>query len=107
MQKGEKMSETYAQGTPTKTIRIRNDLARTVQTVYLAKESVDEIAYAVIEKLNLSSAQPEIIHCRDCRYMHEDTIFGQCWCNTTSGCSKVNKDDFCSRAERRTDEQTD
>ena len=49
----------------------------------------------------LPSAQPEIIRCRECRYMHEDTIFGQCWCNRTSGCSKVNKDDFCSRAERK------
>ena len=55
----------------------------------------------------LPSVQPEIIHCLDCRYMHEDTIFGQCWCNKTSGCSKVNKDDFCSKAERRTDERLD
>ena len=54
------MSETYVQGTPTETIRIRNDLVRTVREVHIAKESIEEIADAVVEKLKLPSAQPEI-----------------------------------------------
>lgn len=70
-------------------------------TFDFSKRYADEL---VKELDALPSVQPEIIHCRDCRYMHEDTIFGQCWYNRTSGCSKVNKDDFCSRAERRTDD---
>ena len=69
-QKGEKMSETYVQGTPTETIRIRNDLVRTVREVHLAKESIEEIADAVVEKLKLPSVQPEPkeIGYTDCAY---------------------------------------
>lgn len=40
------------------------------------------------------SAQPEIIHCRDCRYKYGSA------CDNFAGVW-VNDDDFCSRAERR------
>lgn len=66
----------------------------------------------VIEKL--PSAQPEIVRCKDCKYQgkvfHEDKrrkdggyyIF---LCELVDGYSPVCFDDeFCSRAERRTDE---
>lgn len=60
---------------------------------------------------DLPSSQPEIIHCRDCKYQekffHEDKrrkeggyyIFG---CELADGYSHVClDDDFCSRAERK------
>lgn len=53
---------------------------------------------------DLPSAQPEIIHCRDC--IHIDPV------SVRSGslyCTKIKRymteNDFCSFAERRTDEQ--
>ena len=66
----------------------------------------------------LPSAQPEIIRCKDCKHYVIHTLFGrsQGWCERL--CDEFDKtlargteqDDFCSRAERRTDEpdkQTD
>lgn len=58
------------------------------------------------------SAQPEIIRCKDCKYHVIHTLFGrtQAWCERL--CDQFDKslahcvesDDYCSRAERRTDE---
>ena len=50
------------------------------------------------EIIKLPSAQPEIIHCRECRWRND---FGH-WL----GCPVLNVDDdnYCSYAERRTDE---
>ena len=48
----------------------------------------------------LPSAQPEIVKCRECKHMQKDEIFHQCWCNG----NMVKLDDYCSYAERRTDE---
>ena len=57
--------------------------------------------------LNLPSAQPEIIRCKDCKHYQfaNNRAFGTpvkvCeW----FGFEDVDDDDFCSRAERRTDE---
>lgn len=60
----------------------------------------------------LPSAQPEIIRCKDCKYYVVHTMFGRSegWCERN--CDEVDKllayvtepDDFCSHAERRTDE---
>lgn len=55
---------------------------------------------------NLPSAQPEIIHCGDCRYkddgIDEDGIpFLKCLHGRSYGGTRIN--DFCSWAERRTD----
>ena len=60
----------------------------------------------------LPSAQPEIIRCKDCKHYVIHTLFGhrQGWCERL--CDEYDKslakgteeDDFCSRAERRTDE---
>ena len=41
-----------------------------------------------------------LIRCRDCKHMQKDEIFHQCWCNG----NMVKLDDYCSYAERRTDE---
>ena len=52
---------------------------------------------------NMPSAQPEIIRCSECtqyrRWIDTDISF----CDLTE--SERTPDDFCSRAERRTDEQ--
>lgn len=55
----------------------------------------------------LPSAQPEIIHCGDCRYkddgIDEDGIpFLKCLNGRSYGGTRIN--DFCSWAERRTDD---
>ena len=62
---------------------------------------------------NIPSAQPEIIRCKDCKHWREGTT-------TYSYCDKLfrmgvldiydymtTEDEFCSNAERRTDEQID
>ena len=51
----------------------------------------------VTRLLSLPSAQPEIIRCKDCKYY----VSGG-WCEGLG--TFVSYDDFCSRAERRTDE---
>ena len=48
----------------------------------------------------LPSAEPEIIRCKDCKYYQQDHLFKVGFCDGR----QRNNDDFCSRAERRTDE---
>ena len=52
-----------------------------------------------------ASAQPEIVRCKDCKHHSHDVGYGYDWCNRTSGVFRVKPEDFCSKAERRTDEQ--
>ena len=64
-------------------------------------------AEAMTELMCLPSAEPEIIHCGDCRYkddgIDEDGIpFLKCLNGRSYGCTRIN--DYCSWAERRTDE---
>ena len=59
------------------------------------------------------SAQPEIIRCKDCKHYVIHTLFGrsQGWCERL--CDEFDRalargtepDDFCSRAERRTEDE--
>ena len=69
---------------------------------------------------HVPSAQPEIVHCKDCRYrMPYDWMFSEMWRSRNIddysedeiGCKycdmTMKADDFCSRAERRTDERMD
>ena len=50
----------------------------------------------------LSSAQPEIIHCRDCKHRGEEPIAdGRYWCEIHDTFMY-----YCSDAERRTDEES-
>lgn len=60
---------------------------------------------------NLPSAQPEIVKCKDCKHygciLHSGTQFeyGECFGHEESDyIFEVKPDDYCSRAERRTDE---
>lgn len=57
-----------------------------------------------LAKLPAVQPQPEIVRCKDCKYHSHDAEYGRDWCNRTSGVLRVKPDDFCSRAERRTDE---
>ena len=44
----------------------------------------------------------EVVRCRECKYSHEDEIFGNRWCESHSGCRKVKDEGFCDLgAERR------
>ena len=55
--------------------------------------------------LNLPSAQPEIIRCKECKYHTYDNIYGFHWCNRMLGTFRVGLEDYCSFAKRRTDER--
>ena len=55
---------------------------------------------------DLPSAEPEIIRCKDCKFWTHIKRTKRHWCKTDDGLYDLNTsaDDFCSRAERRTDE---
>lgn len=52
------------------------------------------------------SAQPEIIRCKDCKFWTHIKRTNRYWCKTDNGLYDLNPspNDYCSRAERRTDE---
>ena len=50
-------------------------------------------------------AQPEIIRCKDCKQFRRWIDTDICFCDITE--SERLDNDFCSRAERRTDERSD
>ena len=60
---------------------------------------------AVRDKIKqLTSAQPEIIRCKDCEYGEQDEV-GRWFCRSI-GCQIGNEDGsgYCADAERRTDD---
>ena len=74
------------------------------------------ILYPIRTVEELPSAQPEIIRCKDCKHrMPYDWMFSEVWQSQSMddypdneiGCQhcdmSMTADDFCSRAERRTD----
>ena len=63
-----------------------------------------ETGKKVIEHLKqMPSAQPEIIHCRDCKHWKTDhpTANGYHCCHRIHNAFPMREDDFCSRAEKR------
>lgn len=57
------------------------------------------------EFAKIPSAQPEIIYCKDCKHYKVCEYIGILACHYVIGGTVVkNPNDFCSRAERRTDE---
>lgn len=63
----------------------------------------EEYGSAVQEVINgLPPAQPEIIRCKDCRYYRWES--DMCDYPYATAQNVVHEDDFCSNAERRTDE---
>ena len=68
---------------------------------YAEKSRVDELDTAIATLVNLPSAQPEIIHCRDCNHWSRESICdGFC----SEDCMRHDEDFYCGYAERRTDE---
>ena len=73
---------------------------------YLGGAFDEDLQKKLMERMNdIPSAQPEIIHCKDCKYIRYDTIFNQAWCNHQKGVTMVFDDakEHCGRAERKTD----
>ena len=56
--------------------------------------------------ITVLSVQPEIIRCKDCKFWAYIKRTKRHWCKTDDGLYDLNTsaDDFCSRAERRTDD---
>lgn len=66
-------------------------------------ETPTEAAVEAFKKL--PSAEPEIIHCRDCKYASPNGEYGcKAYHFKLYEKHEMQADDFCSRAERRTDE---
>lgn len=60
-------------------------------------ERINKAYDAVLNLPSPPSAQPEIVHCRDCANCYTDEVFKQMWCNGR----KVTEGDYCSRAKRK------
>ena len=83
-----------------------NDSISRADAINMIYGCEDEFGKVVILRLadyimQLPSAEPEVIHCKDCKYMRRDVIFDQCWCNRSSRVSPIDDDEYCSRADRR------
>ena len=77
---------------------------------YYSLHSGDKLLFADKPLKDLPSVQPqpEIIRCKDCRYYKTYDYTGYLACHLVVGGTVIRDlDDFCSRAERRTDEQID
>lgn len=73
------------------------------QNQNLTDEEVKQIiTKGRIELNRLPSAQPEIIRCKDCKQFRRWIDTDICFCDITE--SERSDNDFCSYAERRTDE---
>lgn len=59
---------------------------------------VDNALYLEMRSRWLPPAQPEIIRCKDCKYLDIQGTYGECGKGILG---VVNRGDFCSRAERR------
>lgn len=82
--------------------RMTNELATRILTgdVLGTSEQTHEAIKMAVKALSLPSAEPEIIHCRDCEFTDGDgpNADGRYWCVLHGGFMY-----FCSDAERRTD----
>ena len=76
-----------------------------------AEQAVSQISYSIWRTAiscaesyvrTMPSAEPEIIHCKDCKRQDTDNVFRSMWCYEMRTFVKPN--DFCSRADMR-DEQ--
>lgn len=64
------------------------------------KDLFDAIEY---ELGNLPSTQSEIVRCKECRFYTPIKRTDRWWCRCDEGLWQSNENDFCSKAERRTD----
>ena len=95
-----------------------------INIIEVAPEGLDNLIKALEQEhkklLEMQKALPEIIYCKDCKYrMPYDWMFSETWQSQNMndypedeiGClycdMAMKADDYCSRAERRTDERSD
>lgn len=78
------------------------EILKQTKTVLVTQEAFDELV-----KRASAQAQPEIIHCRDCKHWKTDhpTANGYHCCHRIHNIFPMREDDFCSRAERRGNEE--
>ena len=74
-------------------VRTFGDVSRASRMII---EELQEKVEKSLSAMQLPSAQPEIIRCKDCRYTDEDGV-----CQSSKGLAIQDDDDFCSKAERR------
>lgn len=79
-------------------IDIKEYLKQT-KTVLLTQDAFDEL-------MQRAYAQPEIIRCKECKY-NSNTCGNYVNCDIIPQMFGRTTDNFCSRAERRTDERSD
>lgn len=77
--------------------------------VKMSKEDIQDMVDEAVEKIKAEIEVPEIIRCRDCKYASPNGVYG---CRLERFLvhdenTELFANDYCSAAERRTDEQTD
>ena len=82
---------------------IYDDMCSTEEAVEKAIVATKRNAIFGLECMN--SAEPKIIRCKDCKYYYNTNPENIPTANII--CFQMHEDDYCSYAERRTDEQTD
>ena len=96
--------------------RMDDSISRNGTSAWLEHMGHPNLAKKVMDEKRFPPAQPEIIRCKDCKHwIPYDWMFSEVWqskniadypedeigCNFCDVAMKAN--DFCSRAERRTD----
>ena len=74
-----------------------------IATRYAAKNRASRahvIGWHLLTK-NPAADVVEVVRCRECKYSHEDEIFGNRWCDSHLGCRKVKDDGYCYLGERK------
>lgn len=70
------------------------------------KRERDAIKRVISRIKKLPSAEPEIIRCKDCKYASPNGKYGcKAYHFKLYETHEMNADDYCSRAERRTDDE--
>lgn len=67
----------------------------------LLPEEWNELTDAI---MNVPSAQPEIIRCKDCRYSEYDALYDDRYCHYDGKADIVPDEHYCGYAERKEDE---
>ena len=96
-------SSRYSTDRTTDGLISRHDAIKEAYPVSIDGEVFDVVQVETL--MGLPSAQPEIIRCRDCKYASPNAKYGcKAYHFKLYETHEMNADDFCSHAERRTDE---
>ena len=77
---------------------------KVIAEIKISKEDIQSAVDEAVEKIRAEMEVPEIIRCKDCR--NYEPCCGHCkhWERISTESILVSENDFCSQAERRTDE---